>query len=151
MKRQTKLLLSLTAAVLFGLTAATATQAAGPLVSDHGYRYGYGFGSLDAYSFLYRSRRLPVPPYFALHPPVYYSYPVPRSYGHSPFPYPGTYRTPEIEFAKPEKKTLINPYVKQKEDDEPKVTSTTGVAPQVVTNPFADGNHRAGQLIAAER
>jgi hypothetical protein len=28
-------------------------------------------------------------PYFALHPPVYYSYPpVPRTYGDSPFPYP---------------------------------------------------------------
>ena len=27
------------------------------------------------------------PPYFALHPPVYYSYPVSRPYGHLPYPY----------------------------------------------------------------
>lgn len=28
------------------------------------------------------------PPYFAQNPPVYYSYPVKRSYGISPYPYP---------------------------------------------------------------
>ena len=27
-------------------------------------------------------------PYYAMHPPVYYSYPVPRPYGYSPFAYP---------------------------------------------------------------
>ena len=27
-------------------------------------------------------------PYFAMHPPVYYSYPIARTYGDSPFPYP---------------------------------------------------------------
>jgi hypothetical protein len=34
-------------------------------------------------------------PYFALHPPVYYSYPVARTYGFSPFPYPPEVLTPE--------------------------------------------------------
>jgi hypothetical protein len=41
---------------------------------------------------------VPTPPYFALHPPVYYSCPVPRSYGYSPFAYPGCVQTPEVDF-----------------------------------------------------
>ena len=34
-------------------------------------------------------------PYFAVHPPVYYSYVVRRPYGYSPFPYPPDVLTPE--------------------------------------------------------
>jgi hypothetical protein len=41
---------------------------------------------------------VPVPPYFALHPPVYYSCPVPRSYGYSPYAYPPCVQTPEVDF-----------------------------------------------------
>ena len=52
---------------------------------------GYGFGGLSPYSL----GQVPVPPYFALHPPVYYSAPVPRSYGYSPYAYPGRIVTPE--------------------------------------------------------
>ena len=33
-------------------------------------------------------------PYFALFPPVYYSYRVPRTYGYSPFAYPPGILTP---------------------------------------------------------
>lgn len=36
-------------------------------------------------------------PYFSLHPPVYYSYRVPRTYGYSPFPYPPGVLTPGSE------------------------------------------------------
>jgi hypothetical protein len=35
------------------------------------------------------------PPYFAVHPPVYYSYVVRRPYGYSPFPYSPETLTPE--------------------------------------------------------
>ena len=35
-------------------------------------------------------------PYFAKHPPVYYSYPVPRAYGFSPYAYPPGTPTPEL-------------------------------------------------------
>ncbi len=41
---------------------------------------------------------VPTPPYFALHPPVYYSCPVPRSYGYSPFAYPPCVQTPQVDF-----------------------------------------------------
>ena len=42
--------------------------------------YGYGFSGN-----LYGLGKIPVPPYFALHPPVYYSEQVARPYGLSPF------------------------------------------------------------------
>lgn len=46
-------------------------------------------------------------PYFALHPPVYYSYPVARTYGFSPFPYPPEVLTPEL----PPAPVTRNPFV----------------------------------------
>ena len=42
------------------------------------------------------------PPYFALYPPVYYRYPIARTYGFSPFAYPPGTITPE---------SPIRPYV----------------------------------------
>jgi hypothetical protein len=50
-------------------------------------------------------------PYFSLHPPVYYSYPVPRPYGYSPFAYPGYVPTPHYETK--ESGVLLNPYVNE--------------------------------------
>lgn len=46
-------------------------------------------------------------PHFALYPPAYYSYPVPRPYGYSPFAYPGITPTP---YAAVEPQTIVNPY-----------------------------------------
>ena len=52
----------------------------------------YGYHSPSIYS-------LEQPPYFALHPPVYYSYPVARPYGFSPYPCPAGVMP--AEFASP--------------------------------------------------
>jgi hypothetical protein len=48
-------------------------------------------------------------PYFALHPPVYYSVPVARTYGYSPFAYPPSVMTPPVEEGGPQE--ITNPYV----------------------------------------
>ena len=48
-------------------------------------------------------------PYFALHPPVYYSLPVGRPYGWSPFAYPGWVETPRV--APPRPMVIQNPHV----------------------------------------
>lgn len=40
-------------------------------------------------------------PYYAKHPPVYYSYPVARAYGFSPYAYPATMVTPELAPPRP--------------------------------------------------
>jgi hypothetical protein len=100
-----------------------------------GYTGGYPFGLSNA---PYRSGQVPVPPYFALHPPVYYSYPIPRTYGYSPFAYPGTMQTPEVEMAG-EAALIENPHVttptkKDSTDDK------TAVTWEVIRNPFAEAN-----------
>ena len=89
-------------------------------------------------------------PYFAQHPPVYYSHPVPRPYGFSPYAYPGWVRTPDARYSEaasvsrvarsPEPRVeplrIVNPYVDPA--DAPDVEVPDGVAlgeptrPQVV-------------------
>jgi len=91
---------------------------------------GYGAGGM-----LYSLGYVPVPPYYALHPPVYYSYPVPRSYGYSPFAYPGYVRTPEIE--RPAPQTILNPYVEPKTETED-LSNETAHAPLTILNPFVE-------------
>ncbi|MEN1679838.1 MAG: hypothetical protein AAGJ46_09600 [Planctomycetota bacterium] len=92
------------AAVLTALPEDSRAQGFGS--GGHGF---FGFGQSNIFD-LYRSGRSPIPPYFALNPPVYYSYPVPRTYGYSPFYYPGDVRTPAIiEGGQPLE--IINPYV----------------------------------------
>jgi hypothetical protein len=79
-------------------------------------------------------------PYYAMFPPVYYSRPVPRSYGWSPFAYPPGTMTPEVEVV--ESQEVINPYVPQKSEAKPssakhdKVASHSGPVPQIVINPY---------------
>jgi hypothetical protein len=69
-----------------------------------GGAYGLGFFNYGAYSYGGNYRM----PYYALYPPVYYSYPVARPYGYSPFAYPPGTITPEappqaaaVEFRNP--------------------------------------------------
>ena len=96
--------------------------------------YGLGFFNYDnsAYGGNYRI------PYYSLYPPVYYSYPVARTYGYSPFAYPPGTMTPEIDVqaaaaelkkkpasmridiggdksAASQPKMYVNPFVKQRE------------------------------------
>lgn len=65
---------------------------------------GYGWDIAGLYNQLYNNL-----PYFALHPPVYYSAPVPRTYGYSPFAYPPGVMTPEMGCVV-EPVTINNPY-----------------------------------------
>ncbi|MBN1853423.1 MAG: hypothetical protein JW829_11890 [Pirellulales bacterium] len=82
-------------------------------------------------------------PYFAAYPPVYYSYPIPRPYGYSPFAYPPGTQTPEIVEEPIQPETIINPYVEQpekdaslKDADTGKVTSVRQPKPLIIINPF---------------
>ena len=88
----------------------------------------------------YSLGRIPTPPYFAIHPPVYYSVPVPRTYGYSPYAYPGTVRTPEVSF--PESAMIQNPYVKPEVEVEESSYNDEKVAdaprPQIMINPFVE-------------
>lgn len=145
MKRNPKSLLSfacgIVAAAIF-FTSASKTQAAHPYDEHDGYYY-------HLYR-LYQSSQVPVPPYFALHPPVYYSAPVPRTYGYSPYAYPPTTKTPpKTPPAKPVKPLMIiNPFVPQKSNPKPKELKTVAsslppTGPKMIINPFVVKN-RAG-------
>jgi hypothetical protein len=59
---------------------------------------------------LYGLGRLPVPPYYAIHPPVYYSLPQARSYGHSPFAHSGDYEAP----ATVTPRIVMNPHIERR-------------------------------------
>ncbi|QDU31516.1 hypothetical protein ETAA8_66750 [Anatilimnocola aggregata] len=85
-----------------------------------GYGYGGGWGYLGT-----RVGFAPQPPYFAIHPPVYYSSQIiRRPYGTSPFAWPATYNpsfgtapVASQEVAKSDPVFVINPYVQQGEPD----------------------------------
>jgi hypothetical protein len=86
-------------------------------------------------------------PYYAAFPPVYYSAPVPRTYGYSPFAYPPGVMTPDVECAP---LAIENPYFQGSATVEAKseanaaapapVDRTTQVAqpagPLMVVNPY---------------
>ncbi len=91
----------------------------------------YPFPGYTGFASPYSLGQIPVPPYFSLHPPVYYSVPVPRTYGHSPFAYPGTFRTPEVAIEEPE--IIENPHVESNASFE-KTTKTASY--QIINNPY---------------
>ncbi len=126
-------LFALTIALLASLLSPNASKAC-----DGGFGYGFGIGQL------YNSLEYRVP-YFAAHPPVYYSHPVPRTYGHSPFAYPPHFRTPEL--ASPMQPVMIsNPHVRKAIKTKKRVKPTErtvshgsaseSAGPLVIVNPF---------------
>ena len=111
---------------------------------------GFGGTSITSVFDLYRIGLIPVPPYFALHPPVYYSYPVPRPYGYSPFAYSGNVRTPEIMGELIEPAIIRNPYVPNSQspetDHQGRLTSFRQGQPLVVLNPYFEQTPKLAQL-----
>jgi hypothetical protein len=95
-----------------------------------------GWGANFPYG-LYGSRVNNVP-YYAMFPPVYYSAPVPRSYGWSPFAYPPGTMTPEVVAEEPQE--MVNPYVTPPRDAKPSSINKTAIyrapVPQIVINPY---------------
>jgi hypothetical protein len=95
----------------------------------------YGYGSLATYS------SSPVP-YFSLHPPVYYSYRVARTYGYSPFAYPPGVITPGPESAR---LTIAQSVYAVGEAGETSAARPEGQPPLRIDNPFVDQpDRRAG-------
>jgi hypothetical protein len=68
-------------------------------------------------------------PYFAKHPPVYYSRPVARTYGYSPWAYPPTVMTPEL--------MVVNPYVPQSTRTGARADQVSK-GPKTIVNPFVE-------------
>src|SRR5215475_13181247 len=102
--------LILASAMLFVCSSASAQ---GPYCGGGGYCGGWGVNFPYG---LYGSRVNDVP-YFSMFPPVYYSVPVPRTYGWSPFAYPPGTMTPDVVEDVPQQ--IINPYVPQNKESVP--------------------------------
>ena len=126
-------------ALLCGLVAGEANAQCGGACGGMG---GFGMGGYWDIGRLYSVLAQKVP-YYAAFPPVYYSAPVPRSYGYSPFAYPPGTMTPEV-VETVSAQEIVNPYVEQTSVEMPaaeedKVTkSSNAPAPLVVMNPFVD-------------
>lgn len=109
--------------------------------------WAYG-GNLGWPLHFYQNDRIP---YYSLYPPVYYSVPVPRTYGWSPFAYPPGVMTPEIADCQPE--VIVNPHVEGSVQRQrgvirkqpPVDRSASIVRPQVIVNPFATPIHVAAE------
>src|SRR4029078_11634333 len=88
-------------------------RAAQPYTACGDCGYGaWGWGGWGGYAMYGHEGLLP---HYALYPPVYYSLPVPRTYGYSPFAYPPTVMTPEVSMGDEQPLEIINPYVPSKE------------------------------------
>ncbi len=114
--------------------------AAGEAQAQCGGMYGGGLGCYDV-GRLYQVLSQNVP-YYSAFPPVYYSAPVPRTYGYSPFAYPPGTMTPEIvETVSAEE--IVNPYVEptslqKPAEDTDKVTKLKSNPSTVVLNPYTE-------------
>lgn len=120
--------------------------AVGPLAVSNSASAQYGCGGLGwgwcGVGQLYQVLADNVP-YYSAFPPVYYSYPVPRTYGYSPFAYLPTEKTPDVEMeAAPV--SISNPYFKDNVSPDldattPAVDRTahrTQPVPLVIHNPY---------------
>lgn len=111
------------------LLAGAAYAADGPFLGSGPYQGYYGWYWGDMYSFQAREAT----PYFSHHPPVYYSLPVPRTYGYTPFPYPPWVMTPEVVLPGP--KVIQNRYVPHKAVEQPGA-DRTAARPLRIVNPY---------------
>ena len=104
------------------------------------FAYGYS-GSL------YGLGRLPVPPYYAIHPPVYYSLPQARSYGHSPFAHCGDYPQRKVE-----RRILRNPHVEPMTLPKPvePPAESTALTVRVIANPYYTAETGPASILAAQ-
>lgn len=75
-------------------------------------------------------------PYYALHPPVYYSYPVARTYGDSPFAYPPGSSASQAYSTPAQPQTIKNEYIEESSsiDNQQYQTHT----PLRISNPFVE-------------
>lgn len=96
--------------------------------------FGYGMNGPAAYAL----GNIPSPPYFALHPPVYYSHRItPRSYGSSPFANPSACGAPiaaaPVRRANP---FLMMPAPAPATKNEQEKPVNVAVTPVRIQNPF---------------
>jgi hypothetical protein len=123
-----------------------ASTADAQFLSGGGYGLGFfNYGNTGVYM-----ERIP---YYALYPPVYYSYIVPRPYGYSPFAYPPGTMTPDIKPSVAPAE-YINPFVPKPavpaSDKTVRAGKPVRVA-QTYLNPFVDQSRTASKDVLTGR
>lgn len=134
-----KRLLAAACAVCFLLPAAASAQFPwyGPIAGGYG-----GFDNGYVYPYFYRVRSIPTPPYFALHPPVYYGPRlIYRPYGNSPFAYPSWYERQFDNAPSPyrppsEPLLIVNPFVRQDAAPAEEQSTAAPAERRTVLNPY---------------
>jgi len=97
--------------------------------SGIGADYGVGIAGLWGFDLNGYDNQIP---YFAAHPPVYYSGPIARPYGDSPYPYPPGLFAPAVAEGGPQ--MIINPYA-QPSKTAPSTPAPSNAAP---SNPLPE-------------
>jgi len=101
----------------------------------HGPYFGYpGYAYWPWYQFPLKTVVNSTLPYYAVYPPVYYSYPVARPYGHSPYAYPPGTPTPSKHVSAPVRVRAA--YAAREKRAE--------VSPKRIKNPFVDSPGSSG-------
>ena len=133
---------SLQRALAFAVLAVSASYASS--ASAQGYLYGGG--TLGWPNGFYQDEHIP---YFSLHPPVYYSRPVARTYGWSPWAYPPGVLTPAVTC---EPAIIDNPHVEESSQPSRGVFRSNDAdqqasrpAPRTVHNPYVEPQVASGQ------
>jgi len=135
----------LPAAVVLAMGLWTGTASA-----DCGSGFGVGncwFGNLNAYGAsgtLYGSGYLHVPPYYAIHPPVYYSHQYYRPYGWSPFAQ-SSWQGAAVLRPEPRPEVIINPHVREVEEARPAPAANDMAKAQWIINPHVAQANTTGQ------
>ena len=126
-----------------------AFSVAGEARADWGFGGGVGCGGFGlgyAYGNPYATGRIPTPPYFAIHPPVYYGQAVHRTYGRSPFARGaqggGAYYAAAQSFVPAARlvapRMIVNQYIRGAKN-----ASTQPGGPKLVLNPYVEENAEA--------
>ena len=97
--------------------------------------FGQGAYGLGFYNYGGSAVNQPTIPYYAMFPPVYYSYPVARTYGYSPFAYPPGTRTPEAA-PKVGAVEYRNPFVPQGDKTDSGSNDRVASAAKTYYNPY---------------
>jgi hypothetical protein len=156
-------------AFLLGITALLASSGATAHAQDPyglGFAYLFGYGATNTPRI---SSFVPAPPYFALHPPVYYGQRYTRPYGDSPFaswpqlqPAAGYHAHP----AAPHAQIVVNPYAPaicpdcpaevpaevpaDAPSDSPVIQNSRPAMPLVIDNPYYRAAETEGLIAAAD-
>jgi hypothetical protein len=102
--------------------------------------YGWPYGPCGwSYTYPYSYSNQTVP-YFAMYPPVYYSYRVARTYGYSPFAYPPGVMTPGSEAPRP---VIVQNQYSGSEAAGTMEGQQSG-QPQRIDNPYVEDSDRSG-------